>query len=56
MVHDLALTEKYVDSMIKSRLLILDGECISNGPVTTVDLPYPVNYGLHAFLDWSLLA
>ena len=44
------------DTRMKSRLLILDGERLANGPVTTVDLPHPLNYGLHsAFLDWSML-
>lgn len=41
---------------MKSQLLILDGECISNGPVTIVDLPKHVNYGLHSeFVDWDIL-
>ena len=41
---------------MKSQLLVLDGECISNGPVTVIDLPYHVNYGLHsAFVDWDIL-
>ncbi|KAL7431184.1 hypothetical protein ACHAXH_001467 [Discostella pseudostelligera] len=41
---------------MRSQLLILEGEAISNGPVTRVDLPHHVNYGLHsAFIDWSIL-
>ena len=39
---------------MKSQFLVLDGDCISDGPVTTVDLPSHVNYGLHStFLDWE---
>jgi len=41
---------------MKTQLLILDGDCISNGPVTSVDLPYHVNYGLHSeFVSWDLM-
>ncbi|KAL3759418.1 hypothetical protein ACHAWU_000717 [Discostella pseudostelligera] len=41
---------------MRTQLLILEGEAISNGPVTIVDLPHYVNYGLHsAFIDWSIL-
>mmetsp|Transcript_1630 Transcript_1630/g.3496 ORF Transcript_1630/g.3496 Transcript_1630/m.3496 type:complete len:615 (+) Transcript_1630:89-1933(+) len=41
---------------VRSQLLILDGDCISNGPVTSVDLPHHVNYGLHSeFIDWDIL-
>jgi len=37
-----------------SQFLVLDGDCISDGPVTTVDLPSHVNFGLHSmFLDWE---
>jgi carotenoid cleavage dioxygenase len=39
---------------MRSQLLVLDGDCLSDGPVTTVDLPYHVNYGLHSmFLDYD---
>lgn len=39
---------------MKSQLLILDGKSLSQGPVTTIDLPRHVNYGLHSlFLDWD---
>lgn len=39
---------------MKSQFLVLDGDYLSNGPVTTVDLPYHVNYGLHSMLlDWD---
>ncbi|KAL3793992.1 hypothetical protein ACHAW5_008167 [Stephanodiscus triporus] len=49
-------TDDNIDSTMKSRLLILDGDCIANGPVTIVDLPHRVNYGLHSlFVDWSML-
>ena len=41
---------------MKTQLLVLDGDCISNGPVTIVDIPYHVNYGLHSqFLDWDIM-
>lgn len=41
---------------IKSKLLIFDGESLANGPVTSVDLPHYVNYGLHSqFLDWDIM-
>lgn len=41
---------------MRSQLLVLDGDCISNGPVTSVDLPHHVNYGLHSeFIDWDIL-
>jgi carotenoid cleavage dioxygenase-like enzyme len=51
--------EKYIKvatdgKSMKSQLLVLDGNCISDGPVTTVDLPYHMNYGLHSmFLEWD---
>ena len=49
-------TDETIDSTMKSRLLILDGDCIANGPVTIVDLPHHVNYGLHSlFVDWPML-
>lgn len=49
-------TDDNIDSTTKSRLLILDGDCIAKGPVTIVDLPHRVNYGLHSlFVDWSML-
>lgn len=41
---------------MKTQLLIFDGddENMSNGPLTIVDLPHHVNYGLHSeFLDWN---
>ena len=39
-----------------SQLLILDGDCISNGSVTSVDLPSHVNYGLHSsFVSWDIM-
>mmetsp|Transcript_16590 Transcript_16590/g.24506 ORF Transcript_16590/g.24506 Transcript_16590/m.24506 type:complete len:583 (-) Transcript_16590:1452-3200(-) len=39
---------------MKSQLLVIDGDCLLEGPVTVVDLPYHVNYGLHSlFLDWD---
>ncbi len=41
---------------MKTQLLILEGEAISDGPVTSIDLPHHVNYGLHSsFIEWSLL-
>mmetsp|Transcript_16404 Transcript_16404/g.41129 ORF Transcript_16404/g.41129 Transcript_16404/m.41129 type:complete len:593 (+) Transcript_16404:63-1841(+) len=41
---------------LKTKLLILDGDCIANGPVTSIDLPRYVNYGLHSlFLDWDVM-
>lgn len=39
---------------MKSQLLVFDGDCISDGPVTTVNIPFHINYGLHSlFLDWE---
>ena len=41
---------------MRTQVLILDGDAISKGAVTSVDLPHHVNYGLHsAFLDWNIL-
>mmetsp|Transcript_33299 Transcript_33299/g.67946 ORF Transcript_33299/g.67946 Transcript_33299/m.67946 type:complete len:614 (-) Transcript_33299:57-1898(-) len=41
---------------LKTQFLILDGDDISSGPVTTVDLPHHVNYGLHSqFVDWDIM-
>ena len=49
-----ALTVK--DGNLKSQLLVLDAEEISSGPVTSVDLPVHVNYGLHSqFVDWEIM-
>ena len=39
---------------LKSQLLVLDGDNLSEGPVTTIDLPTHVNYGLHSlFVNWD---
>ena len=41
-------------ALMRSQLLILDGEHMAGGPVTTIDLPSHVNYGLHSmFLEWD---
>jgi carotenoid cleavage dioxygenase-like enzyme len=41
-------------SSLRSRLLVLDGESISSGPVSIIELPYHMNYGLHSmFLPWD---
>lgn len=41
---------------LRSRLLVLDGDDISSGPVSTIDLPYHMNYGLHSlYLLWDKL-
>lgn len=41
---------------MKTQLLILDGDCIATGPVTIVDLPYHINYGLHSeYIDWDMM-
>ncbi len=43
-------------SSLKSRLIILDGDTLSSGPVSIVDLPYHMNYGLHSlYLPWDKL-
>lgn len=52
-------TKSHIDvatdgNSMKSQLLILDGDSLSEGPVTTIDLPKHINYGLHSlFLDWE---
>lgn len=39
---------------VKSKMIVLDGDSIGLGPVSIVDLPYHVNYGLHSmFLPWE---
>jgi hypothetical protein len=41
-------------ALMRSQLLILDGEDMAGGPVTTIDLPSHVNYGLHSvLLEWD---
>ena len=41
---------------LRSQLLILDGDCKVDGPVTNVDLPHHVNYALHPlFVNWYLM-
>lgn len=43
-------------SSLRSRLLVLDGDDISSGPRSIVDLPYHMNYGLHSlYLPWDKL-
>lgn len=44
------------DGKLKTQFLVLDGDDISSGPVTTVDLPLHVNYGLHSqFVPWDIM-
>jgi len=39
---------------LRTQLLVLDGDDLTVGPVSSVDLPYHVNYGLHSqFLEWE---
>ena len=41
---------------MKTQLLVLDGESISDGPVVSIDLPHRVNYGLHSeFIEWGIM-
>lgn len=43
-------------SSLRSRLLVLDGDSIGSGPVSILELPYHMNYGLHSlFLPWDKL-
>lgn len=45
------------DGSMKSRLVILDGEDISTGPICLIDLPFHVCYGLHSlFVPWDVLS
>ena len=44
------------EKLMKSQLLVLDGDDICAGPVSIVDLPYHVNYGLHSlFVPWDCM-
>ena len=39
---------------MKSKMIVLDGDDISKGPVSAINLPYHVNYGLHSlFVPWD---
>ena len=43
-------------SSLRSRVVVLDGDDIASGPVSIIDLPYHVNYGLHSlYLPWDKL-
>jgi carotenoid cleavage dioxygenase len=40
--------------VLRSQLLVLDGESLSSGPLYATETPFHVPYGLHsAFLDWE---
>ena len=50
----LALARGEGSKPMRSRLLVLDGDDLGAGPVSTIDLPSHVNYGLHSlFLEWD---
>lgn len=41
---------------MRTQFLVLDGDDISRGPVTSINLPHHVNYGLHSqFVPWEVL-
>jgi carotenoid cleavage dioxygenase-like enzyme len=44
------------DALLKSRVLVFDGDQLDQGPVWQCDLPYHVPVGLHsAFLSWDCM-
>jgi carotenoid cleavage dioxygenase-like enzyme len=41
-------------NVLRSQLLVLDGDSLSSGPVYATETPFHVPYGLHSsFLDWE---
>jgi len=53
---DMAFGETVRNGSLRSRVIILDGDDIGAGPVSSIDLPYHVCFGLHSlFVPWDTL-
>jgi carotenoid cleavage dioxygenase-like enzyme len=43
-------------NVMKSRIFVLDGDQLDDGPVWEIDLPFHMPYGLHSsFVEWKVL-